>query len=283
MTNTKLEAEICFAAHKPDALRLALEYAGEDGFVASMPQLMHARAHADYENIIWNTWFTAHSEESVVTSPQGNHVVVVIHGGGIYGKPERFERMLFANKDEGGIHGWTDEHAGKVSSQEARDILEGRLRDGTELPIYSFDDFRQGIADLPSRYGVTLDFELARQSLRGYETFDSLKEDPNMIARAGGVEANIAYLDRYQARHGTTRMGNWHPYNRIDPDQSQTRVMFLAGNDGQLRSEDDDFAEYGYDCDYGLGGDAYMGGMARYVAVAPRDSSTSLRFVPFRS
>ena len=43
MTDTKLEAEICFAAHKPDALRLALEYAGEDGFVASMPQLMHAR------------------------------------------------------------------------------------------------------------------------------------------------------------------------------------------------------------------------------------------------
>ncbi len=70
MAYIKMEAEIIFEPHVPNALRRALEYAGDDGFVASMPQLLRARANAPYDNIIWNTWFTSNSEESVVTTPQ---------------------------------------------------------------------------------------------------------------------------------------------------------------------------------------------------------------------
>ena len=92
MADIRMEAEIFFDSHVPNALRRALEYAGEDGFVASMPQLLHARANAPYDNIIWNTWFTSYTEESVVTTPRGTHVIVVVHGGGIYASPERFER-----------------------------------------------------------------------------------------------------------------------------------------------------------------------------------------------
>ena len=122
----------------------------------------------------------------------------------------------------------------KISEQEARDALEGKLPDGTEIPVYSFEEFKQGISDLPTRYGVVLDYELARQSLRGYEEIEVLKDDPNMIVRAGGVAANAAYLDKFRDRHNTDLMGNWHPYNRINPDQPQTRVLFLAGNQGGL-------------------------------------------------
>ena len=69
MTNMNMEAAIIFDSFTfPDALRQALIYAGDDGFVASLPQLLHARANADYDNIIWNTWFTTNSEESVVTT-----------------------------------------------------------------------------------------------------------------------------------------------------------------------------------------------------------------------
>ncbi len=85
---------------------------------------------------------------------------------------------------------------------------------------------------LPMRYGVVLDFEMARKSTRRYDPFDVLKDEPNMIVHAGGVEANTAYLDKARDRHNTKVMGNWHPYNRIDPDQPQTRVPFLAGNIG---------------------------------------------------
>ncbi len=281
MADMKMEAEIIFEPHVPNALRRALEYAGDDGFVASMPQLLHARANADYDNIIWNTWFTSNSEESVVTTPQGNRVVVAIHGGGIFGSPERFERVYRASVDRSNSDGFTGQYAAKISEKEAHNVLEGRLPDGTEVPVYSFDEFKQGIADLPIRYGVILDFELARQSKRGYEHFEVLKDDPNMIVRAGGIEANAAYLDKYRDRNDTKVMGHWHPYNRIEPDQPQTRLPVLAGNQGGIYSEGDDPEEWGYDCEYGLGGDACIHNMARYIAVAPRDASTSLRDLDF--
>jgi hypothetical protein len=102
-----------------------------------------------------------------------------------------------------------------------------------------------------------------------------------MIVRAGGVEANAIYLDKFRDRHNTKLMGHWIPYNRINQDEPQTRILFLAGNQGGVGTEDDDFEEYGYDSEYGLGGDASMFGMARYVAVAPRNVSASLRHILF--
>jgi len=281
MADIRMEAEIIFDPHVPHALQRALEYAGNDGFVASMPQLLHARTHAGYDNIIWNTWFTSYTEESVVTTPQGNQVVLVIHGGGIFALPERFERVYRASVDRSHPEGFTGQYAAKISHHEAHDALQGKLPDGSEIPIYSFEEFRQGIPDLPIRYGVTLDLELARQSKRGYEDFDVLKDDPNMIVRSGGVEANAAYLDKYQARCDTKLKGNWHPYNRIDTSQPQTRIVFLAGNKGGIYSQGDDPEEWGYDAEYGMGGDACIHNMARYIAVAPHDISTSLRDLDF--
>ena len=102
-----------------------------------------------------------------------------------------------------------------------------------------------------------------------------------MIVRAGGVEANNTYLDKYRDRNGTKVMGHWHPYNRIDAEQPQTRMPFLAGNLGGKFSQGDDPEEWGYDCEYGLGGDACIHNMARYIAVAPRDVTTTLRDLDF--
>ena len=278
----RMTAAIIFDPHIPSALQRALNYAGDNGFVASMPQIMHARTNASYDNIIWNTWFTSTTEESVVTTPQGTRVVVAVHGGGIFASPERFERSFHADLDRENTEGITAQTAAKISVAEGHDVLEGRLPDGTEIPVYSFSEFKRGISKLPMRYGVILDFELARQSKRGYEHFDVLKDDPNMIVRAGGVEPLAAYLDKFSARYDTELMGNWHPYNRIDPDQPQTRMVFLAGNRGGIESEGKNQGlGWGYDADYGIGGDASMVGMGRYIAVAPRDESASLRYLDF--
>jgi len=284
----RMQAAIIFEPHIPTALRRALQYAGDDGFVASMPQLLHARTNASYDNIIWNTWFTANSEESVVTTKQGNCVVVAVHGGGIFAKPARFERSFHADLNRSNSEGLTGQTAAKITEHEARDVLEGKLPDGREIPIFQFDEFKRGIKDLPMRYAVVLDFEMAKSAKRGYENIDVLKDEPNMIVRAGGVEPLVAYLDKFRDRNNAKLMGNWHPYNRIDPDQPQTRILFLAGNKGGVGSDDvvtvprlteEDL--YGYDTEYGLGGDASMVGMARYVAVAPRNVSTSLQYLDF--
>ena len=267
-----MQPAIVFEPHIPTALHRALEYAGDDGFVASLPDLLHARASAPYDNIVWNTWFTSHSEECVLPTPGGNPVVVAIHGGGVLGTPDRFERSLYADMDHRNEEGLTGDGAAKITRQEARDVLEGRLPDGTEIPVYPFSEFRRGIAGLPRRYGVVLDFELARKTEKGFTPFEVLKEEPNFIVRAGGLEAAAAYLDRFRARHDTKLMGNFHPFNHIDPDQPQTRVIFLAGNKGGVGGEGDYF--FGYDSDYGIGGYAHMVGMARYVAVARRETGS---------
>lgn len=277
--DAQMVARIVFEPHIPTALQRALNYAGDEGFVASMPQLLHARATAPYDNIIWNTWFTANSEENVVTTPAGNHVIVAVHGGGILTKPERIEQSYHANLSRDNSEGVTGQSAIKLSKQEAREILNGELPDGTEIPVYTFTDFKRGIADLPRRYAVTLDYNVARAATRGYEFFEVLMDEPNMIVRAGGVEQLAAYLDKYRARHRTEKMGNWHPYNRIDPNQPQTRIPFLAGNKGGIGSNEEH--DYGYDEEYGLGGDASMVGMARYVAVAPRIVDSSLQYLDF--
>ena len=50
---------------------------------------------------------------------------------------------------------------------------------------------------------VISDFEMVRKSTRGYDPFDVLRDEPNFIVRAGGVEAAAAYLDRARDRNNT--------------------------------------------------------------------------------
>jgi hypothetical protein len=281
-----MEAAIFYDSYLPEALRRALDYAGDVGFVASLPQLLHARTNAPYDNIIWNTWFTPNSEESVATTPQGNHVVVTVHGGGIFGSPERFEKLFRTNTSRFSEVGFTGLFAAKITEREAHDALLGHLPNGSKIPVFPFEEFKRGVADLPRRYGVVVDFETARKSNNGYRAFDDLKDDPMMIVRAGGVEAAAAYLDKARERNNTETTGNWHPFNSIDPQQAQTRVPILAGNRGGVGSEDDDGHLYGYDAEYGMGGDSSihntsMINIARYVAVAPRNVATGVRYLPF--
>ena len=279
--STSMVAEIFFESYATVALRRALRYAGDDGFVASMPALLHVRANASYNNIIWNTWFTANSEENVVTTPQGNHVVVTVHGGGIFAQPARLERSLRADLSRCNAEGLTGQYAAKITEREARDVLRGHLPDGSEIPVYPFDEFKHGVADLARHYAVVLDFEVAKNGKRGYERFDVLKDDPNMIIRAGGVEPLAAYLDKAMNRHNTELMGNSHSHNWIDPNQPQARLLNLGGNKGGVGSEGKDQGlGWGYDADDGMGA-SWPGGMARYVAVAPRDESTSLKNLDF--
>ena len=277
----RMVARIFFDSYNTLALRQALRYAGDDGFVASLPQLLRARVNADYDNIIWNTWFFANSEENVVATPQGNHVVVTVHGGGIFGRPARIERALRADLSRHNVDGLTGQYAAKITEPEARDLLRGRLPDGTELPIYDFEEFRQGVADLPWRYGVVLDFATARNSATGYVAFDVLRDDPVTICRAGGVDAAAAYLDKAGKRNDTGTMQVSHRHNDIDPRQPQSRLLTLGGNRGGTGSEGHEGLGWGYGEDWGFSASGPVD-MGRYIAVAPRDLSRSVQYLDFK-
>lgn len=285
MEDTKMEAAIIFESHLPDALRRALVYAGDDGFVASTPALLHARANAAYDNIIWNTWFTSNSEEIVATTKHGNHVVVAVHGGGIFSTPERFLTLYHASVARSSELGYTGPFAGKISAREASDVLDGRLPDGGEIPVFPFDEFKRGIADLPRHYAVVLDFETAKKCKNGYQPFDELKDDPLMILRAGGVAAADAYLDKAAGRGNSETLGNWHIFSEIDPRQPQASVLLLYGSPNGERAKvyaDEGMPHLrGAETEFGLCGSAGMINMGRYVAVAPREVSAGVRDLSF--
>ena len=109
-----------------------------------------------------------------------------------------------------------------------------------------------------------------------------------MIARAGGATAAVEYLEKARASNNTSKMGSWYPLNCVDtPDQPQTRVPNLAGNEGGKGSEEDGHL-YGYDTDYGIGGDSWihstsMINVGYYVAVAPNNQSANVRNLPFNT
>jgi hypothetical protein len=285
MDNTKMEAAIIHESHLPDALRRAQIYAGDDGFVASMPQLLHARVNSDYGNVIWNGWFTLNSEEVVTRTQKGNHVLVAIHGGGVFSTPERFLKLYHASVDRSSEFGFTGPFAGKISQREASDVLEGKLPDGSEMPVFQYEEYKSGNADLPRRYAVTLDFETARKSRNGYQDFDDLRDDPLMILRAGGAEAASAYLDKAKARGNPDTIGNWHIFDEVDPDQPQSSVLLLYGSPGGVRAKV--YANEGMphlrgvETEFGLCGSAGMINAGRYVAVAPRNMTTGVRDLPF--
>ena len=276
----RMVARIFFDSYGTLALRQALRYAGDDGFVASLPQLLHARVNADYDNVIWNTWFHANSEESVVTTPQGNPVVVTVHGGGIFGNPVRIERALRADLSRHNVHGLTGQYAARITAPEASDLLRGRLPDGTEFPVHDFEEFRQGVAGLPWRYGVVLDFETAKASATGYVPFDVLRSDPVTVCRAGGVEAAAAYLEKARKRNDTGKMQVSHRHNGIDPREPQARLLTLGGNRGGAGSEGHEGLSWGYGEDWGFSASGPVD-MGRYIAVAPRDTSTSVQDLDF--
>ncbi len=299
MNDSTLEAAVIFDTHLPDALQRALEYAGDDGFVASLPALLQARASAPLDNEIWDTWFfTAHSEESLVRTTAGNHVALIVHGGGIFATPQRFRRLYLASTSRHSHEGFTGLFGGRIRDAEGHAMLEGRCPDGTRIPVYAYSEFANGISGLPRRYAVVMDFETARKSQCGLTPAEALREDPLMLARAGGAEAAAAYLDRAREYYGTGVMGSWHRFDDMDPMIPQTWIPFVydclggAGDKRKLNPAmrvsgemDIWFTHYriARDAGFGIRADTALINTARYVAVAPRQSATGVRDLPFTS
>ena len=133
----RMEAAAIFESYLPDALRRALDHAGDEGFVASMPQLLHARTTAPYDNEIWSIRsFASHSEENVVRTRQGNHVVVAVHGGGIFASPQEVQDPLPCEHQPVSPN-WASPgcFGAKISEREAQGLLDGKLPDGNEVPV----------------------------------------------------------------------------------------------------------------------------------------------------
>lgn len=202
----------------PTALRTTQADAQKEGLVvASMPELLVLRRQLPFTDSMWSTWYTCNSEEDVGTTPEGNKVVIAVHGGGIL-TPDRIETAY--------KRGLTKQYAAHLAESEVRKLLEGKLADGIQIPVYQFSDLKSGIKDKPRQYAVVMDFAEAQKAVSGHLPVESLRDNPLVIVRAGGVAEANAFVDKVAQRY--TNYGNWHPFNAINADETQGRVLFVS-------------------------------------------------------
>ncbi|MFH1915817.1 MAG: hypothetical protein ABIJ21_01000 [Nanoarchaeota archaeon] len=246
-----VEGQSVYDSGMPQAKRIALKNAQNGGYVASLPQILHSRVVSPANSEIWQNWFTANSEENIGRTAQGNPVVIAVHGTGLW-TPDRIQEAY----DEG----LTPNYAGKLDTtshpHEMRDLLNGKLADGTIIPVYSLTDFMKGISDLPMQYTVIMDFDQVKNLESGVQKTGKLRQNPLFIVRAGGAEAANEYLDKAEQVYERKELGNWHPFANSDPDQPQGRVPFAG--------------DY---CNSGLLGANSLSSIGRFVWVAPNTPS----------
>ena len=233
----------------PIALEQALEHAGSNGIVATMPELIAAKVKADKSHKFWKKWYTTHTEENVGVDKKGRFysknepVLVVVNGEGIL-TPDRIRK---AYRD--GLVG----HSAKYTDDEFNGLLDGKLPGGNSIDIYPYEDIEKGISDLPHKFGVVIPYDKAKGTESGYHQKGLFLNNPLVIARNGGMENLELYYEKAKASDGD--LGNYHSFKARDFSVPQGRLLYL-GND------------YG-----GLGGGSSLDGSGRFVRVAPEARS----------
>lgn len=65
-----------------DSYGFAKQFAGEDGHIATLPELITARAQTPMDSVAWSNYYTTASSEYFGTSRGGTDIVIVAHGNG---------------------------------------------------------------------------------------------------------------------------------------------------------------------------------------------------------
>ncbi len=235
-----------------DSLKRALEYAGKEGVVASLPYLIAGKAKAGNDNYLWRNWSTALSEEDIGVDKKGKFVkagkpvVIIVHGGGILD----YNKMIKAY-----IQGLIGKNVARYADNEFNALLNGILSGNQKIQMYTIDDVRKGNIEEPfGMYAVALDFEAAKATKSGWFKKKEFMENPLVLARAGTLD----YLEEYfnKAKVVDETVGNRHRLKEIDPQVPQGRFLFVGGR-----------CDGGYG---GLDGGSVLDNDGRFVGVARR-------------
>lgn len=242
------------------------EYAGidaeEKGFIANLPQLLHG---VSVSLLGWNVLvipkrqYSPLSEESVGRSPGGNDIFIEVHGGGIIdSKPTLSydpkimgiieEYMSYDLDDPGFIDpnkSYTIEDAAIfkpnlsfdlsgaviIDNGNIKDLLEGKLPDGTIIPVYSLNEFKKGIANLPFNYAIVSDLDEVKNLKSGMIKKEELYDNDLFIMRAGGPQGVQDFIDTIP--DDVIEYGNRHSFNEYKSDQPRSCLLLLnRGNFG---------------------------------------------------
>jgi hypothetical protein len=218
------------------ALQEALDYVGTEGYVATMPELISAKLKAEKSHDFWQKWYEVHTEENIGIDQKGRFysanepVLVVVNGGGIL-TPDRIMKAY----DDGLIS-----NSARYENQEFDNLLDGKLADGSQIELFSFEQIKDGVSSLPHKFGVVMPYSMAQGTKSGYHQKKDFMKNPLVIARAGGLENLESYYEMAKASDGD--LGCYHPFSGRDAVTPQGRVLFLndyySGLDGNYDLND---------------------------------------------
>ena len=213
-------------------LEEALDYVGTEGILATMPELIEAKVSTDNTHELWNDYYTAHTEENVGIDTKGRFygrgepVLVLVNGGGLITP----ERMREARDYQTGFWG---HQSLEYEPKEFNKLLDGKLPDGTPIQLHSFEDIKEGIPNLPHRFGIVMPYRLALSTISEEHDKKEFLENPLVIARAGGPE----HLEDYFEKSKVSSIINFHHYLVEQKELPQGRMLNLyLRNKGMILS-----------------------------------------------
>jgi hypothetical protein len=212
-----------------ESLQEAMDFAGTDGSVASLPYLVAGKALAGIDNYLWKNAFTALSSENIgidkrgIYVKPGNAVLITIHGVGVL-TPERLgvedRRNLYSPL------------AAVYDYEEFDDLCKGRLPNGEFIQIYPIDAVQKGlITDVFGSYGIALDFATARYTTSYFFNKKEFMQNPLVLARVGTLEYLEAYFDK--AKEDKELVANFHRLREVVSEIPQYHpLLVLKGCSG---------------------------------------------------
>ncbi|HIH10835.1 TPA: hypothetical protein HA241_01465 [Candidatus Woesearchaeota archaeon] len=200
----------------------ALDHAGTDGFLASLPELVDGNFFPEFyskKQGIVTRFYTANSGEVILRMPDGQGVVVVIHG------------VMSTLKD-------IEHFTRPPRPEEIEASRQGILPDGTHIPYIPFADFIESPDTQGRRFGIILDYEETRETVsagRGYVDFNDFANNKLFFARVGGQQRGEKLVEKIpDLDELATGYRNDGPFNESNPDQPDTNLLHI----GYLKESD---------------------------------------------
>lgn len=116
------------------AWKQAARFAGDNGRIATLPDVIDARINSGDEEVPWGMYFTTLSAEYLGYSKGGNHILIVAHGVGPMSTMDGIvEAYSFQFKDQ-----TRDRRGGRITKEQFADLESGKYG---EVNIVDFDPY----------------------------------------------------------------------------------------------------------------------------------------------
>jgi len=174
----RVKAATALAFYSPDGLIASLDtasrFAGADGRVATIADIVDARIAQPYSNTVWRTWYTTTSAEYFGLSNTGIPLIIVAHGNG-------------PMQDKEGIL--------KAYAHQYKDKT--RRRYGGRIPMEIFRRLEDGAFGPVDIIPISQMLEVPYSYAFGARTAEEILNNPLWIARLGGWQRAEAYVEKH--------------------------------------------------------------------------------------